>query len=167
MHPSAFTYVKHAGRKLAEDSLLVLEFGSYNVNGTVRGIFPNATWHGVDRRPGPCVDEVADAATYDTDKRFDLVVCCEVFEHAAAWEIICVNAARLLKPGGTFIGTAAAPGRAAHSCNGAPMAKPYPEYYENICPDGLKKALDPYFESFEVELDATGEDVRWTAKKKS
>lgn len=37
------------------------------------------------------------------DKRYDLVVCCEVLEHVAEWEKVVTNMRRVLKPGGVLI----------------------------------------------------------------
>ena len=41
-----------------------LDVGGRNVNGSARQHMPNIEWHGLDIRPGPDVDIVADAASY-------------------------------------------------------------------------------------------------------
>ena len=163
MHPAAYQFVQDASRGFANDSLHVLEFGSYNVNGSVRPLFPNAQWVGVDLRPGPCVDIVADAATFSFPGRFDLVICCEAFEHTENWREIVANAARLLKPGGRFIGTAAGPLRAPHGCNGGPFDPASGETYGNIEPGALRSTLKDYFPV--VDVDVLADDVRWLATK--
>jgi SAM-dependent methyltransferase len=161
MHPAARQYIE---RKLA--AFKVLEIGSLDVNGGIRDLFPARDYIGIDRVSGKGVDTLADGASFDTGDRFDLVVCCEVFEHAANWEAICANVAKILKPGGSFWGTAAGPGRAAHTCRGEYMPDPEnrKEYYENIEPEKLRKTLvDCGFQA--VEIDRLGLDVRWSAVK--
>lgn len=166
MHPAAYKFVQDRTKSVSEDSIKVLEFGSYNVNGSVRGLFPNATWLGVDVRPGPCVDVVADAATYEGELgSFDLVICCEVFEHTEAWLGIVANAARHLKPGGKFVGTAAGPLRAPHGCNGGPFDPSSGETYANISASELGRALSAYFDA--VEVDVKADDVRWVAGRRA
>lgn len=158
MHPEAYEFVKyHVGQ------LSVLEMGSYDVNGSIRPLFPFFDYTGLDRVPGPGVDVVGDAGTWYSPKAFDVVVCCEVLEHAENWRAIIENAHRLLRPGGRFIGTAAGPGRAAHTCGGAAMPDPPTEYYGNICPVELRNQLTPLFVDILVEHRLC--DVRWCCRK--
>lgn len=158
MHPEAFDFVR---RQLGQ--LAVLEFGSLNVNGTVRDLFPHWNHLGVDLRPGPGVDVVADAGAFDTPQRFDVVVSCEAFEHAANWPAIVANAFRLLKPGGLFVGTAAGPGRAAHKCDGTPLTDGS-EHYANVTPAELRPQL-AVVGFVEVHVELRGTDVRWCGRK--
>lgn len=64
----------------------VLEVGSFNVNGTVRDIFPITI--GTDMREGEGVDEVVNAtqlvARFGLES-FDCVVSCDMLEHAEDW----------------------------------------------------------------------------------
>ena len=147
MHAEAYAWVAAVRSRMS-----VCELGSRDVNGTVRGLFLGWHYVGVDVRPGPGVDVVADAADWDGGgQRFDAVVCCEVFEHCPdRWRAVVANAFRLLTPGGWFACTAAGPGRAPHSCDGHPMADPYPEPYANVDPADLAAAV----------VDAAGPDVR-------
>lgn len=163
MHPAAFEYVRAATKHLVSRHVSVLEFGSYNVNGTVRVLLPKATWLGIDPRPGPCVDVVADAATFDISERFDLIICCEAFEHCAGWPSLIANAFRLLKNDGIFVGTAANLLRAPHTCDGGPMPNPPTEYYANIDAEDLKKKLADWFQ--QVTVDELADDVRWCCRK--
>lgn len=156
MHPEAYDFVRHA---LGEIS--VLEVGSLNVNGTVRDLLPHVNWIGIDRIAGAGVDIVADGATFDTPYRFDLIICCEVFEHAENWRTIVSNISRLLNSTGRFIGTAAGPGREAHLCSGQPMPDPPTEWYENIDPIELEAVLRSRFRV--VRVEHRGKDVRWFA----
>lgn len=154
MHPQARDFV--ASHRKHFD---LCEFGSYDVNGGIRDLFPDHNYVGVDSRPGPGVDVVADCRTWDgAGRRFDLVVCCEVLEHCERWSEIIANARRLLRPGGRLIVTAAGPGREAHTCNGEAWSSASGEHYRNIDPDVLRVVCGWHF--VEVHVDHLGQDVR-------
>src|SRR5436190_18162818 len=115
MHQEALEYVAWARDQIPTPTR-VLELGSYNVNGSVRTLWPaNVGWHGVDVRPGPGVDEVADARDYDGDASYDLVICTETMEHAPKAGRILKSVYRSLSPRGFLIATMAGEGRAPHS----------------------------------------------------
>lgn len=137
MHPGAREFV---ARHATADPVSVIEIGSRNINGTVRDLFPRATWTGIDLRAGPCVDVVGDAMLYEPPEPVDLVVCCEVLEHAADWQdLVCVTYG-WLKSGGHLIVTCAGPGRNAHSAiDGGPLR--VDEHYENISTNELNDAM--------------------------
>jgi SAM-dependent methyltransferase len=136
----------------------VLEIGSRNVNGSIRHLFgPDYT--GLDIADGDGVDVVADVATWETDRRFDVVVCCEVLEHTDAPVIEAAH--RLLRTGGTLILTAAGPGRQEHSAvDGGPLRPG--EYYANVDPDDLRRQLAGWSS---CEVDVANDDVRAVAVK--
>lgn len=126
----------------------VLEFGSLDINGSVRGLFyeliaEGGSYLGVDVQEGPGVDVVADASAYIADIEYDIVVCAEVFEHTALWPKIIRNSRSLLVPGGMFIATMAGDGRAPHSAIDENPIRDW-EYYKNVSAtmleDGLTKA---------------------------
>jgi len=87
----------------------VLEVGSLDVNGSVRGdimaLHP-AEYVGIDIRPGPGVDLICDAgdlvARFGEDA-FDVVVSTELLEHARDWRRIVSNIKRVTRPGGVMI----------------------------------------------------------------
>lgn len=158
MHHEARQYVNRFG---TADPVAVVEIGSLDINGTVRGCFPKASWHGIDVVDGPAVDEVADGAMWKPDTPVDFVICCEVFEHAKNWKAIVANMANIVKPGGVAVVTAAGPDRQPHSAVDGGALRP-DEFYANIEPDDLRAA----FESagfVDVVIDVLGPDVRATA----
>jgi hypothetical protein len=62
----------------------VLEFGSLNINGSARDViatYDDKGYLGIDAQGGRGVDEVIDAVDYRAQP-VELVVCCEVLEHA-------------------------------------------------------------------------------------
>lgn len=113
----------------------VLEFGSRDVNGGVRDLFPDAEYTGIDLLSGKGVDYVADAIDFDPGWRADCVVCTSVLEHSPYAREILENAFRLLAPGGVLIITAAADPWPPHSVDGEALRPG--EYYHNIDPGEL------------------------------
>lgn len=146
----------------------VLDLGGRDVNGTPRHLFPNATAYTVlDVRPGPNVDIVADAATWEPNgRRWDLVLATELFEHTPDWPAICVTAFKALWPGGRFVVTTAAPGRPIHSgVDGGGLLHPG-EHYENIPPERLKDTLQAVgFVDITVDVQRSPADVRAVATR--
>ena len=112
MHPSAREFVS---RYATADTISVIEIGSRDVNGSIRDLFPSASWLGIDIAPGPGVDIVCDATEWDTLRRVDLLICCETFEHAPNWREIVIQSFPWLSGGGRCIFTAAGLGRMPHS----------------------------------------------------
>ena len=162
MHEAVIDYVVH---HIPPAVLSVLEFGSRNLNGSVRSIIQAPTYVGVDLYEGPDVDIVGDAATVDlSPQRFDMVVCTELFEHADddICAAIVANAWRHLEDGGTFIATMAGPGRGPHSALEATSLQPG-EFYRNVDSDLLASWLEDV--GFEAEIDVAGLDIRCVGVK--
>jgi SAM-dependent methyltransferase len=161
MHQQAHEWVS---RHATADAVRVLDVGGRNINGTVRDLFPGAEYTVLDIRDDVGVDVVADAATWRTKRRFDVVVCAEVFEHTPVWRDICGTAFTVLAAGGRFIATMAGPGRAVHSAlDGGPSLHP-DEHYGNVEPDELADVLAACG-FVDVDVDQLGEDVRCAAVK--
>lgn len=164
MHAEAYQWVKQHSTL---EPVTVLDIGGRDINGTVRGLFPAATVYRVlDIADGPNVDIVADAATWTPDQEYDVVVCCECFEHTALWREICATAYRACRPGGRFIATMAGPGRPAHSAVDGGW-RLYPgEHYANIYPQELIDVLTACrFTDVEVDQQPHPADVRCAATK--
>lgn len=137
MHPAAFEFV---GRYATSDAISVIEIGSRNINGTVRDHFPGATWTGLDLYPGPAVDVVIDSLNYTPAEPVDLVICCEVLEHAPKWKEIVRHSAKWLKVGGRILITCAGPDRVPHSAiDGGQLRRG--EYYANVSQEDLAEEL--------------------------
>ena len=94
----------------------VLEVGSYDVNGSVRGLFGEARRYvGVDLAEGPGVDLVAFGHEVDhPDGTYDVTVSAECFEHDPHWRETFANMVRLTRPGGIVTVTCASRGRPEH-----------------------------------------------------
>lgn len=136
MHREVREFVSHFA---TPEAVRVIEIGSLNVNGTIRDLFPNASWIGLDRVAGLGVDVVIDAETFDPVFPVDVVICCEVLEHADNWHRLIQSAFDWLVPGGVFVMTCAGLGRQPHSCDGGEL-KPN-EYYRNLSPVEIRAAI--------------------------
>lgn len=145
------------------ESYSVLEFGSLDINGSVRSVLQSGgqTYTGIDITWGPGVDVIADASVFRDITKYDIVVCCEVFEHTPKWPQIISNAYTNLHQGGLFIATMAGPGRHPHSAFDENPIRDF-EYYENISAESLV----PYLLEFpKWETDSLGADTRARAIK--
>jgi SAM-dependent methyltransferase len=161
MHPEAFDFV--AKQRAAMDRCeSVVEFGSLDINGSVRPLFDGCRYVGVDLVAGPGVDVVDDASEWEPAELVDCVVCCEVFEHLAGWPALVVQAATILRPGGTLIVTCAGPGRGPHSAVDGNALRAG-EHYANVEPAALADVLNLRF--VDVHVEQVGTDVRGVAVK--
>lgn len=165
MHAEAYRWVAdHAPRATTG---AVLDIGGRNINGTVRSLFPAAgVYTALDIAEGPEVDVVADAATWTPDREYDVVVCCEVFEHTDSWPDICATAFKACREGGMFIATMAGPGRAAHSAVDGQFRLHPGEYYGNVEPAELREVLEVCgWTGIVVDQRPSPADVRAVATK--
>lgn len=167
MHDAAFQFYKSQLENLPP--LHVLEFGSYNINGSVRDAYPQAaSWWGIDIAAGNGVDEVADATEWQSNKRFDIVICAEAFEHTISWGEIIQNAYDHLVEGGLFLASCASRDRPPHSAfDGGALRDG--EYYANISPDQMEAFMsEMWWNSYQV-IPADGyfgnDDLYLIAKK--
>jgi len=68
------------------DPAKVIEFGSYNINGSIRDVFSCSEYTGLDWRPGPAVDIVLLAHEFKSEK-VETVVSASMLEHDPLLEI--------------------------------------------------------------------------------
>lgn len=131
----------------ALNDVRVLEIGSYDVNGSVRGLFEHARQYvGVDLVPGPGVDIVRFGHELDLgENSFDVVISGECFEHDPHWRDTFDSMVRHARPGGLIIVTCASRGRVEHGTprSGAAQSPGTEhlgsEYYENIGRDSFER----------------------------
>lgn len=168
MHAEAYAYVQRqlAAHPVHADAMVV-EIGGRNVNGTIRDLFGPVRYLATDIAPGPGVDLVADGATLVVTEPADIVVCCEVLEHAANAAAIVANMARIAGPGGRLLITAAGAqggwARAPHSAIDGGGLRPF-EYYANVAPSALEAWLQAAdCEAIEVTVNPAVGDVYATA----
>lgn len=141
----------------------VVEFGSRDVNGTIRPWVDTHRYVGVDLERGAGVDVVADAATYTPSGRPDLIVCAELLEHCSWAEKVVANAGRILRPGGLFLMTCATDPRAPHGVNGGEVGT---EHYQNIDPDLFNGWVGEWGDLLDIQIDRDAGDLRAAAQKR-
>lgn len=119
MHQSVMDWVLAKKHQYGLDGPLhILEVGSYNVNGSVRTLFDQTNYLGVDIEDGPGVDMVLSAHALSTElgfERFDLVVSTEMLEHdRKPWRSL-YNMCDVLEDGGLLLVTARGNGFGEHN----------------------------------------------------
>jgi SAM-dependent methyltransferase len=164
MHTEAYEWVR---RHATSRPVAVLDLGGRDINGTPRRLFPNATvYRVVDMYDGPGVDIVTDAATWTPDQEYDVVVCCETFEHTPDWAKIVATAYQACRPGGKLILTMAGPGRPEHSAIDGGWTLHPGEHYGNVEPGDLYNVLvDCGWTNVHVDYQPSPADTRAVATK--
>ncbi len=88
----------------------VVEFGSFNVNGSAREIImpmKPAIYEGYDRVVGPGVDQVMDFSQYchyvEDKNKPDVLLCLNALEHCRDWRAVIRNMKFLCKAGGLIV----------------------------------------------------------------
>lgn len=109
--------------KYFNDPSRVIEFGSYNINGTIRTEFNCTDYTGLDWREGPAVDVVSLAHEYKTQKPFDTVVSASMLEHDPHWEKSLNALLDCMKDNGILILTWGAALNVQHCLQEAPDGK--------------------------------------------
>jgi len=148
----------------------VLDIGSLDICGNNRHLFENYTYVGVDLGPGPNVDFISKAHLYKSDTLFDVVISTECFEHDEYYDLTIKNMYKLLKPGGLFMFTCAAPGRPEHgttkTCH---WSSPFTnDYYKNLSEEDIRKIInvDNLFSEYSFFLRGDVYDLYFCGIKK-
>lgn len=82
-------------------SSVVVDFGSYDVNGTVKAIFAAHQYIGIDMAAGPNVDIVCEnSKTPFEDTSVDVIVSTSCFEHDECFWMTFLEMCRIVKEGG-------------------------------------------------------------------
>src|SRR5581483_6940404 len=116
------------------------EIGSYQVAGQeeiadLRGFFPNKPYVGVDVRPGPGVDQVADVeALPQADRSVGTVIAMNTFEHVPRFWRGFQEVYRVLRPDGALV----------VSCPFYFHIHDYPSDYWRFSPEALDLLLQDY-----------------------
>lgn len=140
MHESVFQFVQELLDRKGPDGQpvieiagkVVIEVGSQDVNGSIRPLFEArgpAAYTGTDFADGPGVDLVLPANMLDIhfgQQSADVLVSCEMLEHAEHWQHDIEAMKRVLKIGGVAIITCRGPGFPYHG---------YPHDYWRFTPE--------------------------------
>ena len=138
MHDDLMVYLK--GLKKGNPGVFqgrILEYGSYDINGSCRHLFDTDEYIGVDHRPGPGVDVVTFMHSFNDEKGFDTIVTTSTLEHDPWWKFSLERCVKLLKPGGNLIITTVGPGWPIHELEVAPIKN----YYSGLDTFELSKTV--------------------------
>jgi len=132
-HPEAFTDCR------------VLEIGSLNINGTVRGFFTDCFYVGVDLAQGSGVDVICPGQDLEyPDGDFTTVISTECFEHNPAWAATFTNMHRMASH--LVIFTCATTGRGEHgTARTDTYSSPFTahsNYYRNLTEQDFRDLFD-------------------------
>jgi hypothetical protein len=151
----------------------VLEVGSLDINGSIRSIFEDCDYTGIDVGEGAGVDLVCEGQDYKGETlSFDTTVSCECFEHNPYWRETFENMIRMTKSSGLVIMTCATTGRMEHgTSNSEPSSSPLTiakgwEYYKNLTREDFDQAFNMDYFFKEYEFTTKGYDLFfWGVKK--
>ncbi len=146
----------------------VLEVGSFDINGSVRSLFKDCDYIGIDILAGNGVDCVCRGEDFEGHANsFDVVISSEMFEHNIEWVKCFLNMLRLLKKDGLMVFTCASAGRMQHGTQ-----KYFPElspgtvangsdYYKNLTKNDIETIVDlkVFFEVYAFYEDRTSADL--------
>lgn len=103
MHESVMEWGRKQVRRFDLADKDVIEIGSLNVNGSLRGLF-NGRYFGIDKLAGPGVDWVEDANTLPLPSNYcDVVVCTEMLAHDPRPWLTIRETYRILRSGGILL----------------------------------------------------------------
>jgi len=169
-HPEQFEFVEKlrmnfgyyfAGKK-------VLEIGSLDINGSLRSLFIQCDYTGVDLAPGKGVDVVSLGHEFSMpDNTYDTVLSAECFEHNPYWIETFENMIRMCKNSGLVFFTCATTGRPEHgTINSHPASSPFTvgkgwTYYKNLTEQDFREKidLDKTFNYYGFEVDNRNNDL--------
>ena len=127
----------------------VLEVGSLDINGSVRDLFGDCDYTGVDLQPGPGVDLACPGHLLAfASGSFDTVISAECFEHNPFWRETLANMMRMTRPGGLVLISCATTGRKEHGTSRTnPDASPFTvqekwDYYKNLTARDLERGIN-------------------------
>lgn len=151
----------------------VLEIGSADINGSVRGYFKSTDYVGVDLIPGPGVDVVGQGEDVRLNREFDVAVSTECLEHNPKYLETFENMVRHTRPGGLVLFTCATTGRPEHGTERSTpedspgtMVKGW-NYYKNVEADDLRAfPFDSVFESHRFYVNRISCDLYFAGLKK-
>jgi SAM-dependent methyltransferase len=118
----------------------ILEIGSYQIDEQgglvdIRGLFPGKEYVGVDFRPGPGVDCVADVEQLpQADSSVGTVIALSTFEHVRRFWLGFEEVSRVLRPDGVFV----------VACPFYFHQHAYPSDYWRFTPEALEVLLEDY-----------------------
>jgi len=145
-HPDQIEFMLSVKDKFPERfrNARVLDIGSLDICGNNRYLFEGEEYVGIDLGEGKNVDIVCKGHEYKSEKKFNLVVSSECFEHDKYWKLTIQNAINLLRSNGLFLFSCATEGRAEHGTTKChPEGSPFTlDYYRNLTEADIRSEID-------------------------
>lgn len=169
-HKQQFDFVESVRSKFPDNfyKAKVLEIGSLNINGTIRDLFVDCDYLGVDVGEGKDVDLVCLGQDLDhPDQTYDTTISCECFEHNPDWEETFLNMHRMTKIGGLVIFSCATTGRPEHGtsrCSPADAPLISWDYYRNLTEQDFN--VDGMFSEHQFSTNTGTHDLYFYGVKK-
>ena len=153
-HPQKLDFLKEFSSLLFKErnssDISILEIGSYEVNASIRDLFKGSSYFGIDLLDGPGVDLVMNGENIrDLNKKFDVIISSECFEHAVNWKNIFKAMIDCSKDDGYVIMTCASKGRVEHGTKRADFFDSIINNYKVKSSPGTK---DEYYKNL-IEKD--------------
>jgi len=126
------------------NKLSVLDIGSIDLNGSSKKFF-GPDYFGIDLVSGPNVDMILNGQDiHKLKKKFNIIISCEVFEHAHNWKKIFQAMFDNTTTFGIVIFSCASTGRLEHGTNRTNPAEGglNTDYYKNLTIKDFKKHFD-------------------------
>jgi SAM-dependent methyltransferase len=154
----------------------VVEVGSLDINGNLRGLFHECDYTGVDVGAGPNVDLVSQAQLLDLPTASaDISISAECMEHNPYWRESLATMFRITKPGGVVGFSCALAGRPEH---GTPRSRADSSpltvnlgwtYYRNLSRRDVARSLnlDGWFSHYGFWKDYYNRDLYFVGLRRS
>lgn len=175
-HKQQFDYISNLKQKFPNffTNTSVLEIGSLDLNGSIRGFFHNCFYIGLDLELGPGVDVACIGHEYKIpNNTFDFVVSTECFEHDPYWLKTFSNMIRMCRVNGLVVFTCATTGRAEHgTIRQDPGTSPFSvnkgwDYYKNLTQEDFSVFdFDVIFSEYQFETNDESHDLYFYGIKK-
>jgi len=175
MHGSQTIWCEEIKRKFPKffQSTRVFEVGSLDVNGSIRNLFENARYTGIDVIPGAGVDIVCVAHEFESKHKFDVVCSTSSLEHDMFWFLTLPKMMKLLDRSSLMFFSCSY----RHRQHGTILRKPkdsgtaklkgnWSQYYRNLRVIDVHSVINPerHFSSFMIGMG--NKDLRfWGIKK--
>lgn len=140
----------------------VIDCGSLDVNGSLKDLFIDSQYTGVDIVGGKNVDIVS-AIKDLPDTQYDTVISGEMLEHDESWAASLKKMYDMCKPGGLIAISAAGRGRREHGTRrttGSSIWGTSPDYYMNIEEEHVRSVYKPeMFKELHISYNEQAHDI--------
>lgn len=152
------------------DNVNVIDCGSLDVNGTLKDLFTNSDYTGVDIVAGKNVDIVSHIKDLP-DKKYDVVISGEMLEHDETWADSLKKMFDMCKKGGLIAISAAGKGRPEHGTTRSTGKNAIwgtsADYYMNIEEEHIRSVFkEDMFTESEVTYNERAKDIYFYGVKK-